>query len=293
MSIPKIAGYPMPRIEPAVHPRVTWQPDPQRAVLLIHDLQEYFLNFYDQNVEPIPTLIDNVLALRHFCDSAGIPVVYTAQPPQQTLQERALLQDWWGPGLTAKPEQAAIATLLAPRPQDIVLTKWRYSAFYRTDLQARMQSQGRDQLLICGVYAHIGCLTTAVDAFMQDIQPFFIGDAMADFSADEHQMALDWVSNRCGVVTNTDSAIRHICPPLPVPDSEQMLFEQMTTLLQLQPDDLQMDDDLLLMGLDSIRLMTLVEGWRRGGLTIEFNDLAERPTLREWWDLIASQRAAA
>ena len=140
MSIPKIAGYPMPVLPDSATSRVRWQPDPQRAVLLIHDMQQYFVNFFDQNAEPVPTLLDNILALRHFCDSAGIPVIYTAQPPQQTPQQRGLLQDWWGPGLTAFPEQAGIVELLAPRPQDTVLTKWRYSAFYRSDLQERMQA---------------------------------------------------------------------------------------------------------------------------------------------------------
>jgi bifunctional isochorismate lyase / aryl carrier protein len=292
MSIPKIAGYAMPVLTQTDSNRVAWQPDPQRAVLLIHDMQQYFMNFFDPNAEPVPALLDNILALRHFCDSAGIPVIYTAQPPQQTPQQRGLLQDWWGPGLTAFPEQAGIVELLAPRPQDTVLAKWRYSAFYRTDLQERMQAQARDQLLICGVYAHIGCMTTAVDAFMHDIQPIFIGDAMADFSAEQHQLALDWVFQRCGVVASTDQVIRQICPPLPLPTTERMLLEQIAGLLQLSVTDLLADDDLLLMGLDSIRLMTLVEGWRQGGLMIEFNDLAERPTLREWWDLLQTQHVS-
>jgi aryl carrier-like protein len=40
-------------------------------------------------------------------------------------------------------------------------------------------------------------------------------------------------------------------------------------------------------GLDSIRLMTLVERWRASGAGVSFADLAERPTLKEWSELIA------
>ncbi|MDT0894209.1 isochorismatase family protein, partial [Staphylococcus pseudintermedius] len=153
-------SYPMP--EPSQWPanRVDWRPEPSRAVLLIHDLQEYFLAFYDQAQAPVPQLLANVRALRDACDDAGVPVVYTAQPPVQSAQQRGLLQPWWGPGITAQPQLAPVAVPIAPRAHDTVLTKWRYSAFVSSDLRERMREQGRDQLIVCGIYAHIGCMMT-------------------------------------------------------------------------------------------------------------------------------------
>ncbi|CDI94963.1 phenazine biosynthesis protein PhzD [Pseudomonas aeruginosa PA38182] len=47
---------------------------------------------------------------------------------------------------------------LAPGPDDWLLTKWRYSAFFHSDLLQRMRAAGRDQLVLCGVYAHVGVL---------------------------------------------------------------------------------------------------------------------------------------
>ena len=88
-----------------------------------------------------------------------------------------------------------------------MLTKWRYSAFQRTELLELLRRWGRDQLIICGVYAHIGCLLSTADAFMHDIEPFYVADAVADFSRERHDFAVDYASTRCAVVTDTASLI--------------------------------------------------------------------------------------
>ncbi len=58
--------------------------------------------------------------------------------------------------------------------------------------------------MVTGVYAHIGVLMTACDAWMSDVQAFVVADAVADFSEREHKMALEWAAGRCAVVTTTE-----------------------------------------------------------------------------------------
>ncbi len=95
MAIPKIASYPLPVSLPTN--KVDWRIDASRAVLLIHDMQEYFVHYFDSQAEPIPSLIKHIQQLKAHAKQAGIPVVYTAQPANQDPAERALLSDFGGP----------------------------------------------------------------------------------------------------------------------------------------------------------------------------------------------------
>ncbi|GAB1688957.1 phenazine biosynthesis protein PhzD [Krasilnikovia sp. M28-CT-15] len=198
-GIPPITPYSMPTAGDLPANTATWSIDPDRAVLLIHDMQRYF-------VEPIPAqgprdeLVHNIAAVRQWCVAAGIPVAYTAQPGGMTEEERGLLRDFWGPGMKVDPADREIVDPIGPAPDDWLLTKWRYSAFHRSDLLERMRRHRRDQLIICGVYAHVGVQMTAIDAFSHDIETFLVGDAVADFSETHHRRTLEYAADRCAVV---------------------------------------------------------------------------------------------
>ncbi len=58
-------------------------------------------------------------------------------------------------------------------------------------------------------------------------------------------------------------------------------------LLHLAPSDVADDADLLTEGLDSVRILTLVERWRNAGANVSFLQLAEEPTLAGWWRVLS------
>lgn len=287
MSIPRLTDYPLPQGNDLPANKVDWQPAPGRAALLIHDMQDYFLQFWAQDSALIHQVVENIARLREACHQAGIPVFYTAQPEHQRDEDRALLNDMWGPGITRHPAQQRITARLAPADQDTVLTKWRYSAFARSDLESRLAAAGRDQLIICGVYAHIGCLTTATDAFMRDIQAFMVADGLADFSEEEHRMALRYTAGRSGCVLET----QQILDTLRADSAEtNWTLAQLKTLLLPELDDdiddIDADESLLDYGLDSVRIMSLASRWRQQGHDLDFIALVKYPTLNGWLRLL-------
>ncbi|OCC01328.1 isochorismatase [Labrys sp. WJW] len=294
MAIPSITDYPMPTPEAFPANRTQWQPEPARAVLLIHDMQRYFLRFYDADGALVRQLVDNLVAIRRWARERGIPVVYTAQPHEQPAADRALLNDMWGPGLTtADPALQAIVAPLAPEEGDTVLTKWRYSAFQRSELLSLLRQWGRDQLLVGGVYAHIGCMITSADAFMNDIQPFLVGDAVADFSLDDHLMALRYVATRCGSVVTTQGLLDiGLVDTAASALSRDWLVGRVRTLIE-EEVDFDPDENLIYYGLDSVQVMLLASELKERGVAVRFDELTRIPTFNAWWSLIEGKQAQA
>ncbi|SHM70413.1 isochorismatase family protein [Cryptosporangium aurantiacum] len=210
MPIPSIASYAMPTAAELTVGPAAWRPDPARAALLVHDMQGYFLDFFPPDRSPTTELLTNVARLKAAAAACGMPVIHTAQPGRMTRSARGLLHDLWGPGMTDEPRARDIVPAVAPQPGDAVLVKHRYSAFHRTTLAADLAAAGRDQLVVCGVFAHIGCLLTAADAYAHDVEPFLVADAVADFSAEEHRMALRYAARRCAATPTTDQVLAEL-----------------------------------------------------------------------------------
>ena len=288
MGLPAVAPYPMPVPGDLPQARISWDIDPVRAALLVHDMQRHFLAPFDPSAPPVPDLLANVSALLDGCRRAGVPVLYSAQPPGQDPVRRGLLQEVWGDGIAAGSGGERIVDAVAPRDGEPVVTKWRYSALVRTDLLARLRDAGRDQLLICGVYTHIGCVATACHAFMEDVRSVVVADATADFSAARHRAALEWAGACCAGVTFTADALARISVP-PAGLGMARMRRDLAAALRISAQDLGDHDDLLDHGLDSIRMIELVSLWRTLGPDLAVEELVEaEPTLSAWWEVVRS-----
>ena len=294
MSIKSIAAYTLPSSIDLPINKVSWPFEASKSALLIHDMQQYFVEFYGENNHLINQVISHISALKAFCKSQGIPVFYTAQPKEQSDEDRAILNDMWGRGLPQYPDKKDIIGELKPDTDDIVLTKWRYSAFHRSPLAEMLKSQGRDQLIICGIYGHIGVMQTAVDAFSNNIKPFLIADAIADFSLDEHLMALNYIAKNAGrVVCKDDIVNADMNDKTDTTEfSKSWLRAQILPLIE-DADAMEDDDNLMDFGLDSVAVMTLMSAWQKQGINVTFVELAKSPSVNGFWDIVSKANSFA
>ncbi len=59
------------------------------------------------------------------------------------------------------------------------------------------------------------------------------------------------------------------------------------------PEDIQDDENLMDLGLDSMRVLGLVLAWGDTGIPLEFSHLAEHATLGGWWTVVQRLQAEA
>ncbi|MUM19030.1 isochorismatase family protein [Mycobacterium sp. CBMA271] len=184
-----------------------WTLESGRAMLLVHDMQHYFVKAYKAHADPIATVLTNIKALLDTAHARGVPVLYSAQPGGMTADQRGLFGQLYGPGMPDDDTERAIVDPLAPTAPDTVLTKWKYSEFFHSELLEIMRTANRDQLIIVGVYAFSGITATSTDAVQNDIQAFIVSDAVADYTLALHNQALAWCAERTARIMTSESVL--------------------------------------------------------------------------------------
>ena len=79
MAIPKLQGYALPTAMDIPENKVNWAFEPARAALLIHDMQEYFLNFWGENSAMMEKVVANIAALRAGLGVDRIALVHSSK----------------------------------------------------------------------------------------------------------------------------------------------------------------------------------------------------------------------
>lgn len=141
--------------------------------------------------------------------SLGIPVVYTNVRYRSDGADGGL---FWKklPALRAFVEgspHAVIPEMIAPRADDLLLTKHYASAFFGTPLADELSARQVDTLVITG-FSTSGCIrATALDALQHGYAPFVVKDACGDRHPAPHEANLFDLQAKYAEVVDADRAI--------------------------------------------------------------------------------------
>ncbi|TVL91401.1 phosphopantetheine-binding protein [Streptomyces sp. LX-29] len=61
--------------------------------------------------------------------------------------------------------------------------------------------------------------------------------------------------------------------------------------LHQAPEEVDLEENPLFAGLDSLRIVTLAERWRDAGVPVTFLELAERTSFAQWWQLLSDRQS--
>jgi ureidoacrylate peracid hydrolase len=146
--------------------------------------------------------------------AAGVPVIFTRYVYRSDYADGGVLVQDLLPALAEVKSLAAdtwdaeLVDELVPQPQDFVVDKNRYSAFYGTGLEPILTSLGISRLVVCGVTTNMCVETTARDASQRDYRTFVVEDATGELDPDRHATALATLGFGFGWITSVEEVTR-------------------------------------------------------------------------------------
>lgn len=191
--------------------------NPKTTALLLQDLQNELIKG-GRPVVPLSgsELIAHCQRLLAKARAVGMPVIYVRVSRRPDLRDAPRPPLGTPPGAGGAPsliegtEGAAIVSELAPRPEDIVVTKHTTSPFHTTDLGVYLRRFGITTLILTG-YSTTGVVEgTLRDARDQDYDCVVVRDCCAAATVQEHDTCMDLVFPRMAWVASADDVIHAI-----------------------------------------------------------------------------------
>jgi bifunctional isochorismate lyase / aryl carrier protein len=179
----------------------------ERTALLVIDMQGYFLHPPSHASFPeAEEIMDNVISLVDSFRSSRRPIIFTRHAVRSD-EDPGIMVRWWGDVPGENDPLSQIDDRLEPDKDGTIVRKNRYSAFSGTELEGILRDLRVDKVVITGVMTHLCCESTARDAFMRDLEVFFVMDATATDHEDLHMGSLRALADGFAIVVTTEEVL--------------------------------------------------------------------------------------
>jgi nicotinamidase-related amidase len=141
------------------------------------------------------------------CRDAAVPVVFIQEVHKPSLVDIGReLDGAEGPHCVEGWPETELAAWVRPRPEEFLIRKRRYSAFFGTELEIVLRSYRAETVLLIGGLTDVCIHYTAVDAHQHDYHVRVLTDCVGGSSREAHDYALRAVAylQRDALVTSDD-----------------------------------------------------------------------------------------
>ena len=183
----------------------------ESAALLVVDMQNFFVDpAGPAYVEETRAILPGLKALIEAFRGRNRPVIFTSHGHTSEELDGGILAWWWADLCKEGTEDAEIYPEIAPLPDEKIIRKHRYSAFYNTDLETVLRCLKVEDLVVSGVMSNICCESTARDAYFRDHRVFFLADATAGSTEELHLSTLKNLAYAFAYVTDVGTILRQM-----------------------------------------------------------------------------------
>jgi nicotinamidase-related amidase len=166
-----------------------------QAVLVVIDVQKGGVMAQDTGIPHMAGGAQRYARIIELIDrarAAGVPVVFIQEVHKRTLTDFGReLDGAEGVHCLEGDEATELADGLDPRPDEYLIRKRRYSAFFATELELVLKSYGADTLLLVGGLTDVCVHYTFADAHQHDYRCRVITDCVGGSSPRAHDHALE------------------------------------------------------------------------------------------------------
>jgi ureidoacrylate peracid hydrolase len=200
--------------------------DPLHTALIVVDVQNDFcakggmLDKEGHDLRMIQTMVPRLINFIHKARQVGLTIIYIQaiyntrsnwylsdvylEQAERTkkgayIKYNVCEPDSWG---------ADFYQGINPLPGEIVVNKYRPSAFADTNLDLILRSRGIRTLIMTGVVTNVCVETTARDGFMKDYYIVFLKDCTSSSSEELHQSTLKNIALFFGEVVDSSDVFR-------------------------------------------------------------------------------------
>ena len=202
------------------------QLDTRKTGLLFFDLLNvYYHGAPEETQKRMKPVVDNAVRLMDAARKASIPVFYAMANHRKDGQIRSMivtdtdmrLRPWRNDdcsptvhGATEGSWEQKVIDEIAPRPEDTIIPKYRWSTFHQTYFDLALRSRGIDTIIISGGAVDVGVASTVYAARDLDYDVIVVRDACSNSHEDSMAAFMNTVFPRMARVRSTDQVLEMI-----------------------------------------------------------------------------------
>lgn len=195
--------------------------DPKRTALLFFDMLNGHVKKNDAATQArYAPVVANAVRLLQAARRAGVTVFYAAanHRPDNATSARLITDtdnrlrpragtDAAKPAIAGGTHEAQVIDELMPEPQDYMVPKFRWNAFYQTYLDLALRTRNIDAIVISGGSTDVGVASTAYAARDMGYNLVVVSDACTSPEQDNHEQFMRRVFPRMARVRTTEQVI--------------------------------------------------------------------------------------